>query len=231
MGRTQPSLLRDARRTGWAVWHDPLTRHARLGAMTTHCHDYFAHRQPFLKDGFWQLHCGIPIFLPFSISPFSFSFSFLFFLFFFFFSFLFFFFFFLSFGIVLFFFFLFFLSLSFSFFLCLFLVLLSLKIQDVEQTKPPKFQIEKAIAESKFYQFLDKTWVWQSIQISSPPLPSPAIPPSLLFSLFLSQFVVFVVSVVSVVSVCRVCLSCLSVVSVCRVCLSVCLSVSLVSVN
>ncbi|MGH6929645.1 MAG: acyl-CoA desaturase [Dongiaceae bacterium] len=25
----------------------------------TDCHDYFAHRRPFLTDGFWQLHCDV----------------------------------------------------------------------------------------------------------------------------------------------------------------------------
>jgi hypothetical protein len=36
------------------------------------CHDYFAHHQSFLNGDFWQFHCVIPIFLPFSIPPFLF---------------------------------------------------------------------------------------------------------------------------------------------------------------
>ena len=26
-----------------------------------HCHDYFAHRRPFLRDGWWQLHCELKL--------------------------------------------------------------------------------------------------------------------------------------------------------------------------
>jgi stearoyl-CoA desaturase (delta-9 desaturase) len=55
------------------------------------CHDYFAHRQPMLIDGYWQLHC------------------------------------------------------------------------DLILTRPPAFKIEKEVAEDKFYQFLDKTWMLQQV--------------------------------------------------------------------
>jgi fatty-acid desaturase len=33
----------------------------------TDCHDYFAHRQPFLTDGFWQLHCDVVLDAPPSV--------------------------------------------------------------------------------------------------------------------------------------------------------------------
>jgi fatty-acid desaturase len=34
----------------------------------TDCHDYFAHRQPFLIDGFWQLHCDVVLDAPPAVS-------------------------------------------------------------------------------------------------------------------------------------------------------------------
>jgi len=51
-----------------------------LGMMRTHdlrdwaqrqdrCHDYFGHQQPFLKDGFWQLHCEVDLAHPPTFRP------------------------------------------------------------------------------------------------------------------------------------------------------------------
>lgn len=33
------------------------------------CHDYFAHRQPFLKDGWWQMHCDVVLQYPPTFAP------------------------------------------------------------------------------------------------------------------------------------------------------------------
>jgi stearoyl-CoA desaturase (delta-9 desaturase) len=57
----------------------------------TECHDYFAHRQGFFKDAFWQIHC------------------------------------------------------------------------DIELANPPRVRFEEHIAESRFYRFIERTWMWQQL--------------------------------------------------------------------
>ena len=54
-----PRLSRRPRRHGWPYGMIRTHDMRDWAQRNPRCHDYFAHRRPFLQDGWWQLHCEL----------------------------------------------------------------------------------------------------------------------------------------------------------------------------